>query len=103
MVQVTAACLVPLLFVRCAPTDQCLRLSDCGKGLVCVEGKCEPTNPELPDSASSLADAAIVQDATRADTSAPVDAGTAKPSDAATATDAEPDAAETPPDDSSDF
>jgi len=31
-----------LAVVRCAPPDACLRISDCGSGLTCVQGDCVP-------------------------------------------------------------
>lgn len=40
-VAVVVGCVVALLtLVRCAPTESCLRLSDCDVGLTCVSGAC---------------------------------------------------------------
>ena len=40
-VAVVAGCAVALLtLVRCAPTESCLRLSDCDVGMTCISGAC---------------------------------------------------------------
>lgn len=40
-IAVVVGCAVALLtLVRCAPTESCLRLSDCDVGMTCVSGAC---------------------------------------------------------------
>lgn len=72
-VVVFASLFAGLAFLRCAPPEQCLRMSDCATGYTCVEGSCRGPEDDAGDAGSSDATAS---DASRADGRAPRDAST---------------------------
>lgn len=49
---------VSLAALRCAPPEQCVRVSDCDDGLVCVSGRCA-----LPGAEREVAEAGAAVDA----------------------------------------
>lgn len=60
---------------RCAPTDECLRISDCDEGLTCVLGECRRPEaaPPAPESeAGTPAEAGTTRDSS---TPSPIDSG----------------------------
>ena len=82
-IAVVVGCAVALLtLVRCAPTESCLRLSDCDVGMTCVSGACvmavassdvdggaslegsaPVATPVATDATASVPDGAIARDA----------------------------------------
>jgi|GEM_PF-7002661 len=67
-----------LALLRCAPSpDECVRMSDCGSGLVCVDGQCRTPASSTPGDASAAE--ASVSDASRPEASVVVDASTPTP------------------------
>lgn len=60
---VLALGLLAFAVIRCAPPDQCLRISDCARGMTCLDGDCIPADGEQSsvttgtDAASSPSDA----------------------------------------------
>ncbi len=82
-----------LTLVWCAPTESCLRLSDCDVGMTCSAGACTPvaassdleggalegaapvaTTPVTTDATASVPDAAVASDAAVAADSGDADA-----------------------------
>ncbi|AKU94671.1 hypothetical protein AKJ09_01335 [Labilithrix luteola] len=64
--------LLSFAVLRCAPPDQCLRISDCARGMTCLDGDCVPADGDpsaettATDAASSVTDAssnAVTKDA----------------------------------------
>ncbi len=80
--------------VRCAPTGQCLRMSDCASGETCSDGLCHADTPDLgdadPDAPTATdapaKEAAATADATKPD-SAIVDSGIGDAADAEASSD----------------
>ena len=56
---VAALVSVSLAALRCAPPEQCVRVSDCDDGLVCVSGRCA-----IPGAVREVAEAGAAVDAT---------------------------------------
>jgi hypothetical protein len=89
-IAVLVGCAAALLtLVRCAPTESCLRLSDCDVGMTCVSGACtvvvassdgeggtlEGGAPVATPVATTDATASAPDSATKTDAAVAVDAG----------------------------
>lgn len=88
-IAVVVGCAVALLtLVRCAPTESCLRLSDCDVGMTCVSGACVVAAASSDvDGGTALEGSAPVATPVAADATAPApDAALGR--DAAVAADA---------------
>lgn len=93
---IAASALLALAMLRCAPTNDCIRISDCENGYTCVSGACAlapvssdveggsvtATTPSTSSSTSSATDSAAPVKDSSATTDAMLEAGDATVMDA---------------------